>query len=350
MPFRKLGLGVGRFPVGKWNAITDVPGVRVGHFTKILGEDCRSGVTAIVPAENIFQRKLPAAAFVLNGAGECTGLLQIMEWGRMESPILLTNSSSVGLGHAALLKWLRTKNPSLASGDEVVIPVVAECDDSFLHNSNHESFAAEDVRNLLNSVSTGAVEQGNVGGGTGMICCDFKAGIGSSSRKMELNQNSGHLGVLLQNNFGVQRDLRILGRPIGVELGEYFKREKIPRDLREKNAGSLICVVATDLPLGVKDLERLAKRAALGVGRTGSIAAHNSGEFFIAFSTAASATPTNFSEDDLDALFEAVIECTEEAVYNSLVAAEDMSGRNAREVRAVPKNELSRLLAGAGRG
>lgn len=355
--FRELGFGVGHYPTGKLNSITDVPGVKVGYTTVKLGgsaEDvniprpkgrgaARTGVTAIVPGENIYDNRLLAGSYVLNGAGELMGITQLLEWGLIETAILLTNTLNVGKVADSCIKWMAEQHSSLGDSHDVVIPVVGECDDSFLNDIRGNSITTEQVFQSLYAARGGVIQEGNVGGGTGMICCDLKGGTGTSSRRVAIGSGKYNLGVLVQNNFGSIENLQMNGVPVG----RLFQRDfaKLKFDRRVDNYGSIIVVIATDAPLWEKQITRLCKRAALGVGRAGSYAAHNSGEIIVGFSTAnkvpretrkGSTRIDLMIDESMNPLYEAVIECTEEAIYNSVCMAEPTMGFKGRIVPALP--------------
>ena len=356
--FRELGLSFGRYPPGPGNAITDVAGVRVGHTTLIEGEGAsqsgkgpvRTGVTAIIPSDgNIFMDRLAGGAFVLNGAGEVSGLTQVVEWGLLETPILLTNTMSVGAVSDAVAREMVERYPGIGSEHDVIIPVVGECDDSYLNDISGRHVREEHVRAALASAAPGRVEEGAVGGGTGMITCDFKAGIGTSSRKLPPVFGGYTLGVLVMSNFGKMHNLRVAGMPVGEVLAEKFR--DMPR--RVQSYGSIIAVVATDAPLLPHQLNRLCKRVALGIGRVGSYAAHGSGELVVGFSTA-NVIPRRtrkmvykmklLLDQRLDPLYEAVMEATEEAILNSMCMATEMAGVNGHLVPALPLDEVRRFV------
>ena len=354
---RELGFSVGRFPVGSYNAITDVAGVRVGHTTLVIGEGplevgkgpVRTGVTAIVPHPNIFENRVLAGGFVLNGAGEVSGLTQVQEWGLLETPILLTNTLAVGKVSDAAVKWMTRKWPKIGGEDDVVIPLVGECDDSWLNDAVGRHVRSEHVYRAIEQATGGKVVEGSVGAGTGLITCDFKAGIGTSSRRVELEAGASYaVGILVQSNFGVMRSLRVDGAPVGELLEPLFAQ---PR--REHNAGSIITIVATDAPLLSSQLVRLCKRAALGIGRIGSFAAHGSGEIVVGFSTAnrvpretrkMTAEIEVLLDEACDPLYEAVVECTEEAIVNSMCMAEEMRGQSGHVAPALPLDGLVDIL------
>jgi D-aminopeptidase len=353
---RDLGFGLGRFPVGTWNAITDVGGVRVGHATIVQGEGkldvgkgpVRTGVTAILPHPDVFSDRVLAGSFVLNGAGEVSGLTQVVEWGLLETPILLTNTMAVGKVSDAAVKWMTKRFPKIGTDEDVVIPLVGECDDSWLNDAVGRHVRSEHVYRAIEQATSGRVAEGSVGAGTGLITCDFKAGIGTSSRRVPSEIGEYTLGVLVQSNFGVMRSLRVNGAPVGEVLEEEFSLER-----RVHNAGSIITVIATDAPLLSSQLVRLCKRAALGIGRIGSFAAHGSGEILVGFSTAnkvpresthMTAKLEVLLDSACDNLYEAVVECTEEAIVNSLCMAGEMRGQSDHVAPALPLDRLSEIL------
>lgn len=277
MRFRDLGLTVGRLPPGELNAITDVAGVRVGHATVIDGA-ARTGVTAIHPhGGSAFTATVPAAIQVLNGAGEITGRSQIDEYGTLESPIVLTNTLSVGAAHRATVEWL-TEREALA--DDFVIPVVAETCDGFLNDQCGQHVTAAHVWAALDGATGGPVPEGNVGGGTGMALFQFKGGIGTASRRVSIGGEAYTAGVLVQGNFGRREALRVDGVAVGLALTDRMPARGPTEPRRE---GSIVVVIATDAPVTDRQLARLARRGMLGVGRTGAIAGHTSGDLFLAF-------------------------------------------------------------------
>jgi D-aminopeptidase len=353
---RDLGFSVGRFPVGPLNAITDVAGVRVGHTTLIEGEGpldvgngpVRTGVTAVIPHADVYGNRILAGGFVLNGAGEVSGLTQVQEWGLLETPILLTNTMAVGKVSDAAVKWMTKKWPKIGREDDVIIPLVGECDDSWLNDTVGRHVRSEHVYRAIEQASAGEVAEGSVGAGTGLITCDFKAGIGTSSRRVGIEGHVYTVGVLVQSNFGVMHSLRIDGAPVGELLEPSFREKR-----REHNAGSIITIVATDAPLLSSQLVRLCKRAALGIGRIGSFAAHGSGEIIVAFSTAnrvpretsrMTATIEVLLDEACDPLYEAVVEGTEEAIVNSLCMAEEMRGQSGHVAPALPLDRVVEIL------
>jgi D-aminopeptidase len=354
---RDLGFSVGRFPAGALNAITDVRGVRVGHTTLVSGEGpldvgkgpVRTGVTAIIPNADVFEDRVVAGGFVLNGAGEVSGLTQVQEWGLLETPILLTNTLAVGKVSDAAVKWMTRRWPKIGGEDDVIIPLVGECDDSWLNDAVGRHVRSEHVYRAIEQAADGRVAEGSVGAGTGLITCDFKAGIGTSSRRVAIEGAEYVVGILVQSNFGVMRSLRVDGAPVGEVLEPQFGA---PR--RERNAGSIITVIATDAPLLSPQLVRLCKRAALGIGRIGSFAAHGSGEIVVGFSTSnvvprqttkMTATLDVLLDEACDPLYEAVVEGTEEAIVNALCMADEMRGQSGHVAPALPLDRLTEILS-----
>jgi D-aminopeptidase len=339
---RDLGLRVGELEPGARNAITDVAGVTVGHVTVRREEPpppegrgvARTGVTAIVPArpETLVARPLNAGTAVLNGAGELTGSIQIREWGRIETPIYLTSTMAVGRVYDGAVAAAVAADDSVGT-ENFVIPIVGECDDGWLNDARTVQVEAGDVSRAL-AVAGADVAEGAVGAGTGMIAFGWKGGIGTASRVVD----GATVGVLVLANYGSARQLRIDGVPVGRLLDP-------PPPGRESPAGSCIGVVATDAPLGTHTLARLARRVGLGLARTGSIAHDGSGEIFVAVST----TPGPEGGVDVNAFFAAVVEATEEAVLNTLWAAEDTDGRDGRTMPALPQEPVLALLRSAGR-
>jgi D-aminopeptidase len=337
---REHGLRIGDLEPGPSGSIADVAGVAVGHST--VG---RTGVTAVLPGpiERLWAEPVPAGVAVLNGAGELTGSVQIAEWGIIETPVYLTATMSVGRVYDGAAAAAMAAEPRIGV-DGVVIPVVGECDDSWLNDPRVTQVEAEDVqRALADAGASESVVQGAVGAGAGMVSFGWKGGIGSSSR---VTAGAHTVGVLVLANYGGSSDLRIDGVPVG----RYLPAPELPRD----PAGSCIVVVATDAPLGSAQLTRLARRAGLGLARTGSVAHHESGEIFTAFSTTARvarggpARPA-LPDGDLDPLFLATVDATEEAVLNALWAAETTSGRDGRVFERLPHEPVLELLAAHGR-
>lgn len=352
---RDLGIKIGTFPTGRYNAITDVRGVKVGHTTLISGKGkhkpgkgpVRTGVTAILPNDRIFEKKIVASGFILNGAGEVTGLTQILEWGLLETPIALTNTHATGNVSNGIIQWMAKKYERIWNNKHVVIPVVGECDDSFLNDSVSMHVQPRHIVEALDRAKGGPVEEGSVGSGTGMVCCDFKGGIGTSSRILEIGKATYTMGVLVMSNFGVMEELRVDGFPVGriaaKAQGQYRRRTE--------SYGSIIVVIATDLPLSSSQIQRICKRASLGIGRAGSHAAHGSGEIIIGFSTAniiseriPMHTLTMMDDDHLGPAYRAVIEATEESIINSLVASSSMTGINDNWVPGIDLSILQRVM------
>jgi D-aminopeptidase len=352
---RDLGLAIGTLPIGLTNSLTDVPGVRVGHTTLIRGDAVRTGVTAIWPHPgHPLNERIYAGISPLNGYGEMTCRSVIEESGFLAGPIVLTGTGSVGIAMHATERYLAERYPEEVR-NEVPIPVVAECDDGFLHD--HLTFAVTEqaVWDALDAASSGPVEEGCVGGGTGMSLFQFKGGIGGSSRVVETPAGTFTLGVLVMTNFGGRPRLTVAGVPVGREITDLLPE----RPALEPPQGSCIVVVGTDAPLHAHTLERLAKRAGLGLARTGSVAGDGSGEIMLAFSNAIrfpNAVPNNrldisiiaeggYNSASLNALFGATVDATEEAVLNALLAATTTRGREGRVVHAIPHDRLRALLA-----
>lgn len=349
---RAMGIHPGMYEPGPLNAITDVPGVRVGHATLIQGENVRTGVTAIVPhSGNLFREKVAAAIEVFNAFGKMVGSTQVQELGQLETPILLTNTLSVWDAAAGLADWMLAQpgNENVRS----INPVVGETNDGWLNDIRGRHVKAEHVRQALANAQGGPVEEGSVGAGTGTMAFGWKGGIGTSSRRLladrpstALRTSGGYtVGVLVQTNFG--GSLTIDGVPVWRELRPSREREG-------SGEGSCMIVIATDAPLDARQLRRLATRAFHGMARTGSSGSHGSGDYAIAFSTAnrysldarQSPPPSLVREDDLSPLFQAVIEATEEAIYNSLLQATTVRGRDGHVAEAIPIEKLRTLLRG----
>ena len=358
---REIGLRIGVLGTGRLNAITDVAGVKVGQTTVIRGDSIRTGVTAILPhAGNLFREKVPGAIVVGNGFGKLMGSTQVNELGEIETPILLTNTLNVPRVADALIDWML----GLPGNEEVrsINPVVGETNDGYLNDIRGRHLGREEVFAALRSASDGMVGEGCVGAGTGTVAFGFKGGIGTSSRLTPQSLGGYTVGVLVQSNYG--GILTIDGAPVGQRLGQYYLREETSGGDRtsgiEKNRpdGSIIIVVATDAPLDHRQLRRLGERALLGLGRTGSSASNGSGDYVIAFSTAESnrlrtgetvRAMRTLANDALSPLFQAVIEATEEAIYNSLFRATSMSGFRDHRVEALPLARTIEILRSAGR-
>lgn len=359
---RDLGMRVGRFATGEHNAITDVKGVSVGHVTHIENvsspEDkreetaIRTGITAVVPnAGDLFNNHLVAGGFILNGIGEMSGLTQATAWGWLETPILLTNTMSIGSVHQGIIEYMLKQHPELGRRLSVTIPLIAETDDSFLNDVRVPVNKVRDTIAAIENASTGPVPQGSVGGGTGMISFDFAGGIGSASRVLPRDVGGYTVGVLVQSNFGRMRNLTVEGRVIGKELDSLY-----PYDTRRRgDRGSAIVILATDAPLLSTQLTHLSKRAALGLGRVGTHAAATSGEIIFAFSTANRTTRiakeqtrhlnlTFVTDKIIDSLYEASVEVTEEAVLNAMFCSDGMDGRLGRKAPAIPTDAILEML------
>ncbi len=348
---RDLGIKIGVLNTGTLNAITDVVGVKVGQVTIQDGYDINTGVTAILPHEgNVFQQKVLGAVYVGNGFGKFAGSTQIEELGTIETPIVLTNTLSIPAASDALIDWTLGQ----AGNDKVksVNPVVGETNDGYLNNIRDRAISKTHVLNALAQAQPGKVEEGNVGAGTGTVCFNWKGGIGTSSRVLPGKLGGYTVGVLVQTNFGGV--LQVNGVPIGEQLGQYaFK------DILDKSAdGSCMIVVATDAPLDSRNLKRLAKRAMLGLAKTGGIASNGSGDYVIAFSTVnrvlhESPQPTvttNFLHNDfVSPLFLAAIEATEEAIINSLFMAKTLKGSEGHQIEALPVDKVLGIMKQFGR-
>ena len=344
---RDYGLKIGILATGKYNAITDVPGVTVGHHTLVEGSNVRTGVTAILPHNNnIFQNKVPAAIFIGNGFGKLTGYSQVEELGNLETPIILTNTLSVPTAANALINY--TLNQEGNEDVRSVNAVVGETNDGFLNDIRGLHIKEAHILSAIEKTKSGKVEEGNIGAGTGTICFGFKGGIGTSSRKLPDNLGGYTLGVLVQTNFGGV--LTIDGIPVAEELGNYPYKSSI-----ENSDGSCMIIVATDAPLDARNLKRLAKRAFLGIGRTGGIVSNGSGDYVIAFSSneylrIPYKANTNIQSvrllrnEAVTPLFLSAIEATEKAIINSLLAAKTMTGLENRTVNELPKEVLRQLI------
>ena len=356
---REVGIKVGILPTGSLNAITDVPGVAVGHTTIIRGENIRTGVTAVLPHQgNIFREKVPGAVFVGNGFGKLAGSTQVQELGEIETPILLTSTLSVPRVADGVLDFVLSQ-----PGNQEVQSVnflVAETNDGYLNDIRGRHITSEDVLQAIKKAKTGAVEEGSVGAGTGTIAFGFKGGIGTASRRLPQKLGGYTVGVLVQTNFGGV--LTINGAPVGRELGQYYLKDSIAsqssRLLKQETPdGSIIIVIATDAPLDARNLNRMAARAMMGLARTGAAASNGSGDYAIAFSTAPEVRIRVSNEpganeprslrilpnDAMSPIFFAVIEATEEAIYNSLFRAQTMTGRG-RTVQALPLEKTLEIL------
>ena len=345
---RDLGLRIGVMSPGALDAITDVPGVKVGQTTLVQGDSVRTGVTAILPYDgNLFQQKVPAGIFVGNGFGKLAGLTQVQELGNLETPVVLTNTLSVGAAIEAVVQYtLQEKgNENIQS----VNAVVGETNDGYLNDIRGMHVRKEDVWQAITTAKSGPVQEGCVGADTGTVCFGFKGGIGTASRKLPASLGGYTVGVLVQTNFGGV--LAIDGAPVGKELGQFELSDK----LKNPVDGSCMMVVATDAPLDARNLARLAKRAFMGLARTGGIASNGSGDYVVAFSTDDSSRiphhPTgiilrkkDLYNDAVKPLFMAAIEATEEAIVNSLLAAQTTKGRDGHVVQSIPMDKLIPIL------
>lgn len=355
MRIRDLGIAPGVLSPGPLNAITDVAGVRVGHRTLIAGDEVRTGVTAILAHEgNVFLEKVPAAVHTGNGFGKAAGFEQVRELGNIESPILLTNTLNVGTALAAGAKWVM-RQPGNAEARSVNV-VVGETNDGYLNAIRGQHVSEKDVFAAIESAQPGPVAEGNVGAGTGTRAFGFKGGIGTASRALPEALGGWTVGVLVQANFGGV--LTIDGLTVGEALDQYDFRDELNGGSddaeRDPEDGSIMVVIATDAPVGSRNLERMARRAPLGIARTGGYMSNGSGDFVIAFSVAdriryADPEPARehprLSNDRTSALFLATVEAVEEAIYNALVAAETMTGVDGRVLEALPLERLRALKA-----
>ncbi|CAI8010695.1 Beta-peptidyl aminopeptidase BapA [Geodia barretti] len=343
---RDIGIQIGTIPTGTHNAITDVAGVKVGHVTLNEGDSIRTGVTAILPSDDIWTARLFGAAHVIHGNGEATGIARINQAGWIESPILLTNTLSIGAVHDGVVRYIVKRYPD----NNIVLPIVAECYDGGLNDISGLHVTAQHAIEAIENATDGPVTEGSVGGGTGMRCYGFKAGIGTASRVLPEERGGWTVGVLVNSNGGRRSQLRIDGIPVGREI-----IESTPKPGRD---GSFIIVIATDAPLTHRQLRQLAIRATHGLARTGTPSTDGSGEFVIAFSTAnifPSRTETGTFQiqmlvnGQLNSLFQAVIEATEEAIVNSMTMATTTTGRNGRTMYAISLAELQRVIKAHGR-
>ena len=359
---RDIGLRIGQLPTGPNNTITDVAGVRVGQTTLIEGDGplrpgrgpVRTGVTVVLPHPgNLYRDKVPAAIHVINGFGKCMGQEQVDELGTLESPIALTGTMNVGLVTDAIVAWSIRENPDIGIDAATVNPVVGECSDAWLNDMQGRHVREEHVFQAIESAAAGPVEEGAVGAGAGMTAFGYKGGIGASSRVTPSHLGGWTVGVLVLANYGRRDQLRIDGVPVGQMLAA---AEDVPE------RGSIMMIVATDAPLLDRGLRRLARRAGIGLARTGSIAGNGSGDYVIAFSAAPAVrvpyeppTPTLPVEllidtgAPIDALFQATVEATEEAIVNALFRATTVTGRDGNTREALPIERVTELLRAAGR-
>jgi D-aminopeptidase len=345
---RDYGIKIGILKTGEFNSITDVNGVKVGHFTLIEGENVRTGVTAILPHEgNIFQNKVPAAIYIGNGFGKLSGYTQVEELGNIETPVILTNTLSVPTAADALIDY--TLKFEENKEEQSVNSIVGETNDGWLNDIQGRHVKKEHVLKAIENAKAGLVEEGSVGAGTGTICFSFKGGIGTSSRRLPQKLGGYTVGVLVQTNFGGV--LQVNGVSVGVELGNYYLKNA----LNDSADGSCMIVVATDAPITSRNLKRLAKRAMFGLAKTGGIASNGSGDYVIAFSTAEKlrihhSSNSEFENnvelrnDEMSPLFLAVIEATEEAILNSLFKAKTIKGKSGHTISALPIDEVIKIL------
>ena len=343
---RDIGIEIGSLPTGSYNAITDVSGVKVGHVTLNEGDSIRTGVTAVLPSDDIWTARLFGAAHTIHGNGEATGIARINQAGWIESPILLTNTLSVGAVNDGVVRYIVKRYPD----DNIVLPIVAECYDGGLNDISGLHVTAEHAIEAIENATNGPVAEGCVGGGTGMRCYGFKAGIGTSSRVLPEERGGWTVGVLVNSNGGRRSQLRIDGVPVGKAITG--SPPKLGRD------GSFIIIIATDAPLTHRQLKQLAIRATHGLARTGTPSTDGSGEFVIAFSTAnifPSSTESGTFQIQmsvnwrLSSLFQAVVEATEEAVVNSMTMATTTTGINDRTMYAIPLTALQQVMKAHGR-
>ena len=371
---RALGLRLGQLEPGPLNAITDVPGVKVGQVTVMRGDGplqpgqgpARTGVTVVVPREDVWHKKVPAGAFVLNGTGEMTGLAWVAESGFLEYPIALTNTLNVPRVADGVISWMLRRYPEIGITDDTLTPVVAECDDGRLNDIQGRHVSEADVMQALDDATSGPVAEGTVGAGTGMISYGFKGGIGTASRRLPAATGGFTVGVLVNANHGRRPELVMGGVPVGQRYDaasvqssglpdQNPERLHASREGSSGNAeGSIIVIIATDAPLDSRQLTRLGKRAALGLARTGSTARHGSGDFMLAFSTG-NVIPhypnepifslAHLADTHLNAVITATVEATEEAVLNALTGATTVIGRDGFRAEAISIARLRALLS-----
>jgi D-aminopeptidase len=357
---RDLGIIIGHYPPGPHNAITDVAEVKVGHTTLIQGDGplkpgegpIRTGVTVIVPRDDVWHKKVAAGAFVLNGTGEMTGLSWVAESGFLEYPIALTNTLNVPRVANGVMSWMIQRYPEIGISDDTLTPVVAECDDSRLNDIQGRHVSESDVMRALDNTSAGPVAEGSVGAGTGMVSYGFKGGIGTSSRRLPEQEGGYTVGVLVNANHGRRPELIVRGVPVGRLYDGTAPSAQVVQP--GNSEGSIIVIIATDAPLDGRQLIRLAKRAALGLARTGSTARHGSGDFMLAFSTgntiphypnARTFALTHLADTHLNPLITATVEATEEAIVNALTMATTVVGRDGRTAEAISLSRLRSLLS-----
>jgi D-aminopeptidase len=372
---QELGIKIGQYESGEWNAITDVAGVKVGHLTIKEGQGAlhpghgpvRTGVTVIIPRNDVWHHKVPAGAFVLNGTGEMTGLAWVAESGFLEYPIALTNTLNVPRVADGVMSWMIKKYPDIGISDDTLTPVIAECDDSRLNDSQGRHVSPEEVIQALDKAASGSVQEGSVGAGTGMVSYQFKGGIGTASRVLPEEKGGYRVGVLVNANHGRRHELTMAGVPVGRLYRNEEKtlaKEKVTTDpllhskpfrpQKRQDSGSIIIIVATDAPLDARQLSRLSRRAAIGLARTGSISHHGSGDFVLAFSTG-NVIPhypkdpifvmTHLADTHLNPIFQAAVEATEEAILNALLQATTVTGRDGRRFEAISIEQVRSILS-----
>ena len=356
---RDLGIAVGTYASGSLNAITDVAGVKVGHTTLIAGDGplkpgvgpVRTGVTVVIPRDDVWHKKVPAGSFVLNGTGEMTGLAWVSESGFLEYPIALTNTLNVPRVANGVMSWMIGQYPEIGITDDTLTPVVGECDDGRLNDIQGRHVSEAHVVAALNGATSGPVQEGTVGAGTGMVSYGFKGGIGTASRKLSDRDGGYTVGVLVNANHGRKAELIMAGVPVGrlYDASPAAATTVQPG----QSEGSIIIIVATDAPVDARQLNRLSKRAALGLARTGSTARHGSGDFVLAFSTAnviphypeqPTYTLTHLADTHLNPLIAATVEATEEAILNALTMATTVIGRDGHRVEAISLTRLRHIL------
>lgn len=357
---RDLGVVIGQYQPGPFNAITDVAGVKVGHATLIRGAGSlkpgvgpvRTGVTVVIPRDDVWHKKVSAGSFVLNGTGEMTGLSWVAESGFLEYPIALTNTLNVPRVANGVMSWMIKQYPEIGITDDTLTPVVAECDDGRLNDIQGRHVSEQDVMAALDGAHAGSVKEGTIGAGTGMVSYGFKGGIGTASRRLPEKEGGYTIGVLVNANHGRRPELVVGGVPVG-------KIYEVPQQLSDalvpgQSEGSIIVVIATDAPLDGRQLARLAKRAALGLARTGSTARHGSGDFMLAFSTAniiphypkePTYNLTHLADTHLNPVLTATVEATEEAILNALTMASTTVGRDHYRVEAIDLGRLKTLVS-----
>jgi D-aminopeptidase len=354
---REIGIVIGTLPTGRWNAITDVPGVRVGQVTRIEGQGAlvpgrgpvRTGVTAILPAEDVYRAPVSAARFTLNGNGELTGLGRVDRRGVLEAPVLLTDTSNVGRVMNGAITWLLEAYPEIGDTAPVPVPVVGETWAAFLHDAEGRHLADEHVLAAFRAAASGPVAEGAVGGGTGMVAYGFKGGIGTASRRLPESHGGYTVGVLVQANHGGRKQLRIDGVPVGREISDLAP-------LEGRKSKSILLVGATDAPMTPAQLGQLCKRMAMGLARTGATSTHGSGDLLLFFSTGLRARRGEalieariWNDEQIDVALQAAVEAAEEAVLNALCMAETMTGIDGNTAFALPLERLPAIFRKHGR-